>query len=251
MVLKSTFLLQFRRVFPLPGFQRLCNICLVFLAVWTVAGIVGGVTICLPLNWDPREPIWTCEKRFWFWTGHGIVHVITDFLIFLMPLPLLKTLPLPPLHKIVLIGVFCLGFLYVLPPTAKLRSRKASNFCHSTCVISAVRLTTLHAALRGRDFSWTSAKTVFWSVGEVTSSIVCLCVPTLRPLLGSCCSRRSSGEDLVESGTQRLEIHAPSSPSALGPRSPILTASGAEKETSSISEDLPPAILEQLSSNTL
>jgi uncharacterized iron-regulated membrane protein len=115
MLLKSTFLLQFRRVFPLPAFQLLCNIFMAFLAVWTVAGIVGGVTICLPLhkNWDPREPAWTCERRYWFWLGHGIVHVITDVLIFIMPLPLLKTLPLPPLHKMVLIGVFSLGFLFV------------------------------------------------------------------------------------------------------------------------------------------
>jgi hypothetical protein len=60
MLLKTTFLLQFRRVFPLPAFQRLCDICLAFLALWAVAGLVGGATICLPLdkNWDPREPAW-------------------------------------------------------------------------------------------------------------------------------------------------------------------------------------------------
>lgn len=118
MLLKSTFLLQFRRVFPLPTFQRLCDIFLAFLAVWGVAGIIGGATVCLPLskNWDPHAPIWTCEKRFWFWMGHGIAHVITDILIFIMPMPLLKTLPLPPLHKFVLIGVFSLGFVFVLPP---------------------------------------------------------------------------------------------------------------------------------------
>ena len=116
MLLKFTFLLQFRRVFPLPAFQRLCDISLVFLAVWTVAGIVGGVTICLPLsqNWDPQEPSWICEKRLWFWLGHGVVHVVTDIAILIMPLPLLRTLPLPPLHKMALIAVFCLGFLYVL-----------------------------------------------------------------------------------------------------------------------------------------
>jgi hypothetical protein len=120
MLLKVTVLLQFRRVFPLPAFQRLCDMSLIFLAVWTVAGIVGGFTICLPLNknWDPQASAWVCEKRFWFWLGHGIVHVITDVLIFIMPLPLLRTLPLHPLHKMALIAVFCLGFLYVLllPP---------------------------------------------------------------------------------------------------------------------------------------
>lgn len=116
MLLKATFLLQYRRIFPLPSFQRICDVFLAFLVVWTLAGLVGGTTICLPLskNWDPLDPIWGCEKRVWFWTGHGIVHVVTDVFIFMMPLPLLKTLPLPPLHKIILIGVFCLGFLYVL-----------------------------------------------------------------------------------------------------------------------------------------
>lgn len=115
MLLKSAFILQFRRVFPLPTFQRLCDVFLGFLALWTVVGIVGGVTVCLPLSktWDPMESTWSCDKRFWFWMSHGIVHVITDVLIFVMPLPLLRTLPLPPLHKIALTAVFCLGFLYV------------------------------------------------------------------------------------------------------------------------------------------
>lgn len=116
MMLKSTFLFQYRRVFPLPNFQRLCDIFLAFLGVWTVVGLVGGATICLPVskNWDLENPIWSCEQRFSFWLGYGIVHLITDILIFIMPLPLLKTLPLPPLHKSVLIGVFCLGFMFVL-----------------------------------------------------------------------------------------------------------------------------------------
>src|SRR5438309_864540 len=108
MVLKATFLLQYRRVFPLPTFQRICDIFLAFLAVWTLAGLVGGTAICLPLskNWDPLEQVWACERRVWFWISHGVLHVVTDVLIFIMPLPLLKTLPLPLVPKIVLIGVF-------------------------------------------------------------------------------------------------------------------------------------------------
>ncbi|KXX74748.1 hypothetical protein MMYC01_209107, partial [Madurella mycetomatis] len=191
MLLKATFVLQYRRVFPLPVFQQICDIFLVFLAVWTLAGLVGGATICLPLskNWDPLEPIWTCEKRVWFWIGHGIVHVVTDILILIMPLPLLKTLPLPPVQKIVLIGVFCLGFL--------------------TCVISGIRLTTIRPSLQDPDLTWTSAQTVLWSFGEVTCSIVCLCIPTLRPLLGSCFSRRFAGDNSTDREPGRF-FHAPS-----------------------------------------
>ncbi|KAL2161083.1 hypothetical protein VTH06DRAFT_8796 [Thermothelomyces fergusii] len=118
-LLKATFLLQFRRVFPLPAFQRLCDAFMVFLGLWTVSGIVGGALACLPVskNWDLREPIWTCNGRFYFWMVQGIIHLVSDVAIFVMPLPLLKTLPLPPFHKVVLVGVFCLGFLSVPTPS--------------------------------------------------------------------------------------------------------------------------------------
>ncbi|KAL2179685.1 uncharacterized protein P884DRAFT_239229 [Thermothelomyces heterothallicus CBS 202.75] len=199
-LLKTTFLLQFRRVFPLPAFQRLCDVFLVFLGLWTVAGIVGGTLVCLPVskNWDLREPIWTCDARFYFWMAHGVIHLVSDVAIFVMPLPLLKTLPLPPPHKVVLVAVFCLGFL--------------------TCVISALRLTTLHASLQERDVTWTSAKTIFWSVGEVACSIVCLCIPTLRPLMGSCCcSHRLDDTVVVERGTRRFGFYAVSLPGSDDP----------------------------------
>ncbi len=126
-LLKTTFLLQFRRVFPLPTFQRLCDFFLAFLAVWAVAGIIGGATICLPLNWDPLEPAWTCHRRLWFWMAHGVIHVVTDVLIFVMPLPMLNTLRLPPLQKMVLIGVFSLGFWCVFsgpPPDSCIEVRR-------------------------------------------------------------------------------------------------------------------------------
>ncbi|KAH7305548.1 hypothetical protein B0I35DRAFT_471622 [Stachybotrys elegans] len=171
MVLKSAFLLQFRRAFPLPTFQRLCDIFLGFIACWTVAGIIASITICLPISeqWTPEslEPQRLCRARTRWWLAHGIMHVITDCIIFFMPLPLLNSLPMPRIHKIILIGVFGLGFL--------------------TCAISAARITTLHAALQSQDASWDMARTVFWTFGEVACAVLCLCIPTLRPLLIARC----------------------------------------------------------------
>ncbi|KAH6844506.1 hypothetical protein B0I37DRAFT_377674 [Chaetomium sp. MPI-CAGE-AT-0009] len=205
MMLKATFLLQFRRVFPLPNFQRLCDIFLAFLGMWTVAGLIGAMTLCLPVsrNWDLENPIWECPERFWFWLAHGILHLITDLLIFAMPLPMLKTLPLRRLHKVVLIGVFCLGFL--------------------TCIISVVRLTTLWSSTHDPDASWAATGTMFWSLAEVTCSIVCLCIPTLRPLVGtwSCCAHRLGEGNIVERGTRRFRFYAISLPSTVGSPSPF------------------------------
>ncbi|KAK4158929.1 hypothetical protein QBC43DRAFT_362946 [Cladorrhinum sp. PSN259] len=190
MLLKATFLLQYRRVFPLPTFQRICDIFMFFLAVWALAGLVGGTTICLPLSksWDPFAHVWTCEKRVRFWIAHGIIHVVTDILILIMPLPLLQTLPLPPVQKMALIGVFCLGFL--------------------TCLVSVMRINTIRQSLHGTDLSWASSTTVLWSFAEVTCSIVCLCIPTLRPLLGGCLCRCMGTDNIrdQEPGDFRLEI---------------------------------------------
>lgn len=111
-LMKATFLLQYRRVFPLPNFQRLCNIALSFLVIWAMAGLLGAMLNCLPLerNWDASAPN-SCTGRIKFWEAYAIMHVITDVLILIMPLPLLKTLPLPWVQKVVLMAVFCLGFL--------------------------------------------------------------------------------------------------------------------------------------------
>jgi hypothetical protein len=53
----------------------------------------------------------------------------------------------------------------------------------STCAISIIRLTTLRASTLSEDPTWTMANTVIWSVAEAACAILCVCIPTLRPLL--------------------------------------------------------------------
>lgn len=83
-------------------------------------------------------------------------------------------------------------------------------------MISALRLPTLNESLHGPDIGWASGRTVFWSLGEVTCSIVCLCIPTLRPLLGSCCTHRLGNDNIMERGTRRFGFDAISLPSTVG-----------------------------------
>jgi hypothetical protein len=167
-VLKSAFLLQYRRVFPLPRFQRLCDLFLWFLAIWFLTGFITHFSLCQPVKnqWSPEvaQSGKSCRARYDFWLANGIIHVVTDIVLFLMPLPMIKRLPLDKTHKIALGGVFSLGFFI--------------------CAISVIRLKTLYGALLGRDPSWGMSTTLFWSVGEATCAFLCLCIPTLRPLLG-------------------------------------------------------------------
>lgn len=106
------FLFQYRRVFPLRNFQRVCDLLLVFIVLWALGGTVGAILNCRPLkrNWDPLLPR-DCAGRMSFWFAMGILHVLTDALIFILPLPLLRTLPLPRPQKMILMAIFSLGFL--------------------------------------------------------------------------------------------------------------------------------------------
>ncbi|KAH6663234.1 hypothetical protein B0J14DRAFT_707230 [Halenospora varia] len=167
-LMKATFLLQYRRVFPLPSFERLCNMSLGFLVVWAIAGTLGSMLNCLPIerNWDASAPT-NCVGRMYFWQAYAIMHIITDVLILVMPLPLLKTLPLPRVQKGVLVAVFSLGIF--------------------TCAISVIRLTTLRASLMSTDVTWTMPTTLIWSMAEVLCAIICVCIPTLRPLVVRSC----------------------------------------------------------------
>ncbi|CZR51377.1 uncharacterized protein PAC_01252 [Phialocephala subalpina] len=167
-LMKAVFLLQYRRIFPLPNFQRLCNISLGFLVVWAMTGTLGAMLICLPIerNWDALAST-KCVGRMYFWEAYAIIHIITDVLILVMPLPVLKTLPLPRVQKWVLLAVFCLGFC--------------------TCAISVIRITTLRSSLMETDVTWTMPTTVLWSMAEVLCAIICVCIPTLRPLVTRLC----------------------------------------------------------------
>ncbi|ORY16225.1 hypothetical protein BCR34DRAFT_476626 [Clohesyomyces aquaticus] len=169
--LKTAFLLQYRRSFPLPPFQRICDISLFFLLLWGLSGGIGALLYCRPIskNWDPKGEAWRkCEGRLAFWMSMGIIHVVSDVGIFLLPLPMVRGLRVGRREKGVLIGVFSLGFF--------------------SCAISIIRLTTLRASTLGPDPTYTMPNTVIWSVAEVTCAIICACIPTLRPLLPRWCS---------------------------------------------------------------
>src|SRR5437763_5502261 len=105
--MKMTFLFQYRRVLPLPNFQRVCDIFFAFIVAWAISGTIGAALNCQPIerNWDPMESR-DCAERMDFWLAMGILHVVTDAFIFVLPLPLLKMLPLPKLQKGVLMMIF-------------------------------------------------------------------------------------------------------------------------------------------------
>lgn len=111
-VLKISILLQVRRIFQNPLMQKITLVGLLFEAAWGIT-----LSILLPLVCYPVAAFWDtsvegqCLNQLAIWYVMAAVNLITDFVVFSLPLPVIKGLQLPRRQKAMLMGVFCLGFV--------------------------------------------------------------------------------------------------------------------------------------------
>ncbi|KAK4149492.1 Phosphoglucosamine mutase [Chaetomidium leptoderma] len=97
------------------------------------------------------------------WWALTYLHIITDFMIFVIPIPVVATMTIPMRQKSGLLFVFCLG-LFV-------------------CLISVLRTILLNQVFDDEDGTWGLVVIANWSTAEINVAIVCGCMPTLRPIL--------------------------------------------------------------------
>ncbi|CCC07814.1 hypothetical protein SMACR_01380 [Sordaria macrospora] len=160
--IKLTFLLQYYRVLGTRQMRKVVVYALVFVAMWSISQLLIVIFTCTPIEkfWLADSVPGKCMPNLPFWYINAAGNIVTDVLIFIIPLPALGSLNLRKNQKLALIGVFCLGFF--------------------TCAISIIRIQYLKLS---DDTTWDNVDSSCWSVSELASGIVCSCLPTLRPLL--------------------------------------------------------------------
>lgn len=89
-----------------------CNLLFGFLAVYGTWTFLSAWLTCVPVVkfWDETVPGFCFDKGALWFSNSGI-HIFTDLLILIYPMPALKTLQLPKRQKLALMGVFALGGL--------------------------------------------------------------------------------------------------------------------------------------------
>lgn len=91
---------------------RIVLFAVLAIGVWLVASVC---TACIPLEafWKWWlvfvRPVYCQPPNLW-WANAGM-HITTDIVIVLLPMPVLSTLRLPRRQKMAVMGVFALGFL--------------------------------------------------------------------------------------------------------------------------------------------
>jgi hypothetical protein len=128
--------------------------------IWVVFGIVGiynawGIamylTMCVPLAkmWDPVHNEGGYCHPWSVWWALTYLHIATDFMIFLVPVPVVVSMTIPLRQKVGLLIVFTMGLLYVVcreafhplaPPAADNGVQCLSYLGHPDCLVEPAAL---------------------------------------------------------------------------------------------------------------
>ncbi|PCD37124.1 hypothetical protein AU210_005628 [Fusarium oxysporum f. sp. radicis-cucumerinum] len=159
---KISILLLYARVFTKRSYR---------IAIYIVGAVVGSsfvynLTItflaCRPIHgfWKPSSQICLSSD---YWIVSTVLHLGTDLIATILPLPILLMLNINRKEKIILVILFALGFL-----------------------VSVVSFLRLHYSLTNAssdDPIWASITPTYWACIEVNMAIICACLMTLRPLV--------------------------------------------------------------------
>ncbi|KAJ5660568.1 hypothetical protein N7507_007019 [Penicillium longicatenatum] len=112
-----------------------------------------------PVTWV----VGSCGNQVTSFTATGVINLLTDVAVLLIPMPLLYRLQMPTYKKVALIAVFGLGII--------------------TCIVSIMRIAAL-STMSFTDITYSLPRANIFSGVEPCLAVVTASIPLMRPLLG-------------------------------------------------------------------
>ena len=111
-VAKISLLIFLKRIFVTPRFGITVIVLEAMVVAWWMGNFFGNIFRCTPVRkaWIP-DTQGHCGSQLQYNIATPIPWVVTDFLILLAPLPVIKNLHLPAVQKIPVFGMFLIGGL--------------------------------------------------------------------------------------------------------------------------------------------
>ncbi|KAM3076677.1 hypothetical protein ACMFMG_007482 [Clarireedia jacksonii] len=163
--IKTSILLMYRRIFTV-SLGRAYPVLMSIIVMWWLSGTVATIVSCIPVSrlWIGPSAGGYCFNFNIFWMAMGVVEILVDSCILILPVRIVLGLHMSNDHKIMVSGIFLLGSF------------------PSVIVTGIVRVILGYApGSQNVDFS----KAELWSAVHVGMAIVCACLPSFRPLLTS------------------------------------------------------------------
>ncbi|TLD15181.1 hypothetical protein PspLS_10722 [Pyricularia sp. CBS 133598] len=167
---KASILLSYLRIAPQKSwFRRLTFSALALVSTIGFAAISLFWTQCMPISsyWflqDPSQVVNCGVDEGLLAFAQALCNVCTDLIVYVLPIPTLAALSLPLGQRIATIALFSLGLIVVVAG------------CMRAYWISYV------VAANLPDFTWEGYHLWIWTAVECQLSVICGCVPVLKPL---------------------------------------------------------------------
>lgn len=109
---RSSILFFYRRIFVSSKFNTMVWIVLSMVMGYFISCSIAAVFGCQPISWfwNPHQP-GQCMDEILFFKVNGIMNLILDLIVLLLPIPMLWRLQMYTKKKIALSLIFSLGLL--------------------------------------------------------------------------------------------------------------------------------------------
>ncbi|KAL1985736.1 hypothetical protein VTN96DRAFT_7484 [Rasamsonia emersonii] len=165
---KMSLIMFYHRVFPVRPVTIALRFCASLVLGWLVAIYIVVIVQCQPYTYFWEQYVnpaakGKCVNFYAFYVSNASLSVLTDFMILLIPIPMVMRLRMPLSQRLVVCGIFALGGF--------------------VCIAGVLRIHFLTLMFKSEDLTWNISDSFVWSCVEPCIGIVCACLPTLRPLL--------------------------------------------------------------------
>ncbi|KAL5602081.1 hypothetical protein FOBRF1_009614 [Fusarium oxysporum] len=189
---KMTFLLLYYKIVTLSYWRSAYLGAIMVVVLWNICQILIFFLQCAPL-----EAVWNRDLRMKCVTNRlelayvcAGINILTDLVVAILPLPVIWKLNLRRSQKIALSTVFGLGCFSIALAIVRIKW------------VETWSLTT-----------WDIVRPQLWALAEVTSALVCACIPTFKPLLSKINAiivgrKRNATEFVLEGHRSDVEFNA-------------------------------------------
>lgn len=222
MACKTSILIFYLRLFTTT--QHVLRV-----ATWIVLFIVniGGIILtfvntfqCTPVAaaFSNYQGLSSCQPMIVVFLCSSPINIVTDLAILLLIMPVLTTMTLPQRQKLLLVFTYSLGIFVLIVDIVRV-SYLVQTLVNKPFAPSGPR----HGYDSTRNGSWNTSLSYMWSTVDVNMSIVCACIPTLKPLVikilpwvvTSPQNTKSSTSDTIGSSSRDRERGRPTEDSAI------------------------------------
>ncbi|KAL9109957.1 MAG: hypothetical protein Q9227_005480 [Pyrenula ochraceoflavens] len=131
--------------------------------MWATSVIFSSFFLCRPFafNWDQTIPGGSCGNQVLSYQITGVLNLLTDVVVLLLPMPYIWKLQLRLSRKIALTATFSVGVF--------------------VCALSILRIVSL-STLNYKDITYNIPQALIWGTLEPELGIILACVPICRPI---------------------------------------------------------------------